>query len=185
MGRFKESLTRPISQQRHPVLLNAIYLWASYISRPGPLSQHESLYLAKTLEALTDALQGSNRMLDAIQASSLLATYFLSNGRIVEGSYHVSAAASLAMQCGLHRRTSYERDGSFEPLDPFKLSPPKDLVEEGERISTFWQVYNLDRCWSVVLRKPPTIPDGGDLLTAIKLPWPQSVEEYEAVSTCF
>jgi hypothetical protein len=106
--------------------------------------------------------------------------YFLANGRMLEGSYHSSAAASLAIQCELHRGVSRDANASFEPTDALKLLPPKDIIEEGERILAFWQVYNLDRCWSVVLRKPSTIADGGDALSAINLPWPQNMEDYES-----
>ncbi|KAG1725281.1 uncharacterized protein EDB91DRAFT_96957 [Suillus paluster] len=181
MGRLRESFTRPLMEQHHPVLTNAIFLWACYISRPGPLSQHESHYLNRTLDSLSDALQYQNRLLDVIQASCLLSVYFLSNGRALEGSYHANAAASLAIQCGLHgammNHSSFETTAS---ISPFKLDPPKDAIEQGERILTFWQVFILDRCWSVVLQKPVTIPHGSDGYASIMIPWPQDMEEYAA-----
>lgn len=182
MGRLRESFTRPVMEQHHPVLTNAIFLWACYISRPGPLSSHESHYLSRTLDSLTDALQYHNRLLDVIQASCLLSVYFLSNGRALEGSYHANAAASLTIQCGLHgamtNRSSFETTAS---ILPFKLDPPKDAIEQGERILTFWQVFILDRCWSVVLHKPVIIPDGSDGYPSIIMPWPQNMEEYATV----
>ncbi|KAG1806069.1 uncharacterized protein BJ212DRAFT_1485989 [Suillus subaureus] len=182
MGRLRESFTRPVMEQHHPVLTNAIFLWACFISRPGPLSTHESHYLSRALDSLSDALQYQNRLLDVIQASCLLSVYFLSNGRALEGSYHANAAASLAIQCGLHgaiinRSSSFETTAS---ISPFKLDPPKDAIEQGERILTFWQVFALDRCWSVVLHKPVTIPHGSDGYPSIILPWPQDMEEYVA-----
>jgi len=138
--------------------------------------------LSRTLDSLTDALQYRNRLLDVIQASCLLSVYFLSNGRALEGSYHANAAASLAIQCGLHgamtNRSSFESTAS---ILPFKLDPPKDAIEQGERILTFWQVFNLDRCWSVVLHKPVVIPDGSDGYPFIIMPWPQDMEEYATV----
>jgi hypothetical protein len=108
--------------------------------------------------------------------------YFLSNGRALEGSYHANAAASLAIQCGLHgaiinRSSSFETTAS---ISPFKLDPPKDAIEQGERILTFWQVFVLDRCWSVALHKPVTIPHGSDGYASIIMPWPQDMEEYVA-----
>ncbi|KAH7912432.1 hypothetical protein BJ138DRAFT_1004480 [Hygrophoropsis aurantiaca] len=181
MGRLRESFTRPVMEQRHPVLTNAIFLWACYISRPGPLSQHESHYLNRALEALTDALQYHNRVLDVIQASCLLSVYFLSNGRALEGSYHANAAASLAVQCGLHgalfTRPTFETTSA---IPSFRLEPAKDVIEQGERILTFWQVFVLDRCWSVVLQKPVTIPESPDGYASILMPWPQEMEEYES-----
>lgn len=67
-------------------------------------------------------------------------------------------------------------------MTPLKLAPAKDAVEQGERILTFWQVFALDRCWSVVLQKPVTVPDGPEGSLSIVMPWPQSMEEYESVS---
>ncbi|KIJ18475.1 hypothetical protein PAXINDRAFT_167077 [Paxillus involutus ATCC 200175] len=181
MGRLRESFSRPLMEQHHPCLTNAIFLWACYISRPGPLSEHESHYLSRSLEALSDALQYNNRVLDVIQASCLLSVYFLSNGRVLEGSYHATAAASLAIQCGLHgvmmNRPVFETTGV---MSSFKLEPPKDAIEQGERILTFWQVFTLDRCWSTVLQRPMTIPDSPEGYLSIVLPWPQDMEEYES-----
>ncbi|KAG8214184.1 hypothetical protein J3R82DRAFT_10973 [Butyriboletus roseoflavus] len=181
MGRLRDSLTRPATEQHHPCLTNAIFLWACYISRPGPLSEHESHYLNRSLEGLSEALQYNNRVLDVIQASCLLSVYFLSNGRALEGSYHAAAAASLTLQCGLHgaimNRSVFESTGVMAPL---KLDPAKDAVEQGERILTFWQVFVLDRCWSAVLQKPATMPDGPEGCLSIVMPWPQGMEEYES-----
>ena len=183
MGRLRDSFTRPLAEQHHPCLTNAIFLWACHVSRPGPLSEHESHYLNRALEALSDALQYNNRVLDVIQASCLLSLYFLSNGRPFEGGYHAAAAASLTLQCGLHG--AIMNHAAFEStavMGPLKLEPAKDAVEQGERILTFWQVFVLDRCWSVVLQKPVTIPDGPDGSLSIVMPWPQSMEEYESVN---
>lgn len=183
MGRLRDSFTRPAAEQHHPCLTNAVFLWACYISRPGPLSEHESHYLSCSLEALSDALQYNHRVLDVIQASCLLSLYFLSNGRALEGSYHAAAAASLTMQSGLHGAImNHSPFESTSVMGPMKLEPAKDAVEQGERILTFWQAFVLDRCWSVVLQKPVTIPDGPDGCLSIVMPWPQSMQEYESVS---
>ncbi|KAF8143328.1 hypothetical protein K438DRAFT_1911086 [Mycena galopus ATCC 62051] len=179
MGQLRESLGRPLAEQRHPVLMNAIFLWACFISRPEPLAQHEEHYLNQALDSLRDALREGDKMIDIVQASCLLSTYFLANGRILEGSYHASAAAALAVQCGLHENISPEpmtwmADPSDE-LKPFKMD-----LQHGERILAFWQVYNLDRCWSVVLHKPTIIPDGPHAWNSINCPWPMDISEYQA-----
>jgi len=157
--------------------MNAIYLWACFISRPEPLSQHEEHYLQHALESLPDALRSNDKTIDVIQASCLLSLYFLANGRLLEGSYHASAAASLAVQTGLGGRSSLDSRGwSTEGID---LKPTMSDVRDGERILAFWQVYNLDRCWSVVLRKPCIIPDKPDSRQSIFCPWPQDIKDYE------
>jgi len=180
MGRLRDSLSLPLPKQRHPVLMNAIFLWACYMSRPGPLCQHETHYLTRALEGLNDALKHAVKVVDIVQASCLLSMYFLCNGRNLEGSYHASAAASLAVQYGLHGGITNKATAWASEFNTFKLEPPKDAVEEGERILTFWQVYNLDRCWSVVLQKPASIVDSRNAFNSINAPWPQPLEEYEA-----
>ncbi|EGO00414.1 hypothetical protein SERLA73DRAFT_73137 [Serpula lacrymans var. lacrymans S7.3] len=181
VGRLRESFSRTSREQRHPVLANAIFLWACYISRPGPLSQHEAHYLDRALEALNNAIRSPNNLLDVIQASCLISMYFLSNGRALEGSYHANAAATLAVQCGLHGGiVGGSAFGASGANASFKLDPPKDAIEQGERLLTFWQVFNLDRCWSVVLHKPVAIQDGPDPYTSILVPWPQDMKEYES-----
>lgn len=163
--------------------MNAIFLWACFLSRPGTLSQYEPLYLSRATTALGDPTQFSSKAIDLIQASCLLSQYFLSNGRLLEGSYHSSAAATLAVQCRLHQVGPGMQSLSFDSWDTsFDLPPPKDNVERGERISTFWQVYNLDRCASVMLRRPATLPDSDHPWASITTPWPQRIEDYENVS---
>ncbi|KAF9258851.1 hypothetical protein L218DRAFT_709006 [Marasmius fiardii PR-910] len=180
MGHLQESLQLPLSEQRHPALMNAIYLWACFISRPKPLCQHEDTFLAQALDAVRDGLRTGDKVLDVIQASCLLSMYFLVNGRLLEGSYHASAATSLAVQCGLQAGISnkgcYSPSSSRENL----VETPKNGYREGERILAFWQVYNLDKCWSVALRKPSVLIDGLDPWTSINCPWPEDIIEYES-----
>ncbi|KAH8107677.1 hypothetical protein BXZ70DRAFT_1003124 [Cristinia sonorae] len=178
VGRLRDSLTMPLPEQRHPVLMNAIYLWACYLSRPGSLCEHEGLYLSRALTAVNDVVSNPGKVVDFIQASCLLSVYFLSNGRLLEGSYHASAAASLALQWGLHQLGQENFVGS-DRESTFLLEPAKDSIEQGERILAFWQVFNLDRCWSVALKRPATIPDSKHPWTAITTPWPQRMEAYE------
>ncbi|KAF8627219.1 hypothetical protein AX15_004481 [Amanita polypyramis BW_CC] len=177
-GRLRESLTCPLVVQRHPMLMNSIYLWACFVSRPEPLCQYEEHYLELALKEVPDALRGAENIIDVIQASCLLSLYFLANGRFMEGGYHASAAASLAIQNGLCDKETHLAHvyGYDEAGESFELKPPRSDIKTGERILTFWQVYNLDRCWSVVLRKPAVIPDN---VYSITCPWPQSISEYE------
>ncbi len=128
-------------------------------------------------------MQLSSRVVDLIQACCLLSLYYLSNGRFLEGSYYSAAASTLAVQCRLHQIGCGPPTMNLDIWDAtFDLPPPKDNIERGERITTFWQVYNLDRCWSVVLRRPATLPDSDHPLASITTPWPQRIEDYENVS---
>lgn len=218
----------------HPVLSNAIYLWASFLSRPGPLSLNEQMFLSRTQSALVDALnvsqhqpQSSPRILqqdisraatlsppsfahttqgstiasapvvvDTIQAAVLLSRYFFAIARLHEASYYSNAAASLAIQSGLHQINSslaiavsqqQQQLPAFAGLSAMyssalRLPPPQDGIELGERINLFWQVFVLDRLLSVALQRSPTIVDDDSVETKIDTPWPEDVEEYEHVS---
>lgn len=185
VGRLRESIHLPLSEQRHPFLMSTIYLWACFLSRPGALSEHESLYLSRALNAVGDAMTNRSRVVDFVQGSCLLSLYFLSNGRMLEGSYHASAAASMALQWGLHQLGDVPQPTQMDRDPEFRLDPAKDAIERGERVLAFWQVFNLDRCWSVVLQRPPTIPDSKHPWTSLITPWPQCMEEYETVSRAF
>ncbi|KAF6761179.1 hypothetical protein DFP72DRAFT_1062206 [Ephemerocybe angulata] len=149
---LRQSVALPITEQRHSTFLNAIYLWACFISRPEALSQNESHYLRLSLEAMPDALH-KGKYIDAIRASCLVSLYFLSTGRFPEGAYHASAAAALADQLGLGKQA--------ENLEMLDIKSFKTDAYEADRLLAFWQVYNLDRCWSVVLEKEPVIVDSG------------------------
>ncbi|KAJ4490932.1 hypothetical protein J3R30DRAFT_3278101 [Lentinula aciculospora] len=181
MGHLRESLNLPPDEQRHPALMNSVYLWACFVSRPKPLSQHEEGFLSQALDGVRDGLRQGDKLLDIIQASCLLSLYFLANGRLVEGSFHASAVAALAVQCGL--QTSVPGEGTYNPSssrERLNLDYIRPNCKEGERILAFWQVYNLDRCWSVALRKPCVALDSEDPWTSIDCPWPQDITEYES-----
>ncbi len=166
--------------------MNAIFLWSCFLSRPGSLSQHEQHYLSRTQDSIPDALAQPSRILDVIQASCLLAKYLYACGRLVEASYHASAAATLAVHVGLHRVASLQ-----PPVLPWaavitgstslQLDPPMDVIEIGERISVFWQAFVLDRCLAAALQRPSCIVDDDSFMSKIDTPWPEEIEEYATV----
>ncbi|TDL21708.1 hypothetical protein BD410DRAFT_287744 [Rickenella mellea] len=184
---LRSNISLPLADQRHPVLMNAIFLWACFFSRPGPFSQHEAHYLAKTQEALVDALQQPKRIIDTIQACAMLAKYYFANGRNLEASFHASSAATMAIHAGLHRTASTQA-GLLPWTDVTKgsallpLDPPKDAAEQGERIAVFWQVFIIDRTLSVALQRPTCIPEDCGFYTRIDTPWPEDIEEYDNMS---
>lgn len=193
--------------QRHPVLQNAMLLWASLLMRGSPLDAYERTFLSLTQSSLADALSVSQHApvqaesglqivspavaaVDALQASVILSRYFFACARLTEASYHASAAADLAVQWGLHQLSgadlnSFGLVGSFDgdnSTSALHLAPPSDSIELGERICVFWQVYVLDRLLSVALRRPPCIVDDDCIETRVDSPWPEDAEEYGNVS---
>lgn len=178
MERLRNSLRRPMEEQRHPVLMNAIFLWACYFSRTPTLSQHESMYLSRATEGFHDWLRAPTKVVDVIQGCCLLSQYFMVHGRVMEGGHYASTAVALALQWGLHKQGSERRDAGMSLEGTFTLPPPQDSIERGERILAFWQVFCLDRCWSAALHRPSLISDGPGGLSSIIVPWPQDIMEY-------
>jgi hypothetical protein len=122
--------------------------------------------------------------LHALQAEILLAYYFFRNGRFLEGKYHSSAAASLAISGGLDKIRSAQESPptvNFVGTRSCALPPTRDTVDEGERINGFWVTLILDKCWSVALGSPSNFTNDEALGTRIDTPWPLDNSAYEQV----
>ncbi|KAE9382660.1 hypothetical protein BT96DRAFT_790905, partial [Gymnopus androsaceus JB14] len=99
-----------------------------------------------------------------------LANYFYFAGRILEGKYHTTAAASLVLSSGIHKiRTSSPDASGYLNLNP--LAEPRDAIEEGERINAFWTVLTLDAFWNTVHGVPSSIPYTTPM-ARVDTPWP-------------
>lgn len=73
-------------------------------------------------------------------------------------------------------RSGYSGNGRINPI----LDPPRSSRELGERILTFWRVFNMDRFWSVVCGLQPALTED-EIMTV----WPRSMEDYELVRFFF
>ena len=63
------------------------------------------------------------------------------------------------------------------------LGPPRDSVEEGERIGAFWMVFSVQRCLTVALgTSSASFGALEDPDIQIDTPWPLEIEEYDRVS---
>lgn len=169
------------SPEPHPALMNAIYLLACHFTRSPFYLELESTFLTRTLHEITVALDGSDRLVDIVQASCLLAVYLFANSRILEGYCHSFSAARLAVGLGLHQLQhpkNYVHQGlAPSGTSPIPMPPPKDSAELRERISAFWQVFMVDRCWSVANGLPVALPDGEHHQGRIKTPWPEPPDD--------
>jgi len=97
-------------------------------------------------------------VLHTIQAEVLLATYFFSLGRFLEGKYHVANAVGIVVGSGLHLGVGLD-DG--------------DVIQRAERINAAWAVLNLDRAWAIALDSEPNFPRG----SRVNLPWPVDLDD--------
>ncbi|KAI3603740.1 hypothetical protein WG66_006727 [Moniliophthora roreri] len=153
-------------------LMNTVYYVASSFNKPlNPPSQ----VLLEAVGILST--NHPNKILHAIQAEVLLATWFLHSNRILQGKYHLGTAVSLTVGAGLHRIRS--RRASQTVSHRMSLPPAVDSVEEGERIIGFWKVFALSNIWDTI--SGPTsscIVFNGDG-KGIDTPWAWEMHEYE------
>ncbi|KZP05271.1 hypothetical protein FIBSPDRAFT_1054185 [Athelia psychrophila] len=164
-----------------PALTNAVNLVGYYFLSSPYFAEAEASMLTETIGAIATGIQHSDRLVDVVSASCLLAFYYYVNGQAVEGYQHCFAAVSLAITLGLHQLCTDPRKAD---IDTFPLKPhAQDAAELRDRISTFWQVYNLDRAWSVANQLPIALPDVRSL--EIRTPWPKRAQPFHEISRLF
>lgn len=190
--RLRTSLYNPGSAP-HPSLLNVLYLLGCHFSQSPSLAALETSFLERSLRGISNALANAHppvtaHLVNVVQASALLAVYFFAKGRLLEGYYHSSSASRLAISLGLHQirtptfsastASSQASTWNGSPPSSVPLPPPRDSIELGERIHAFWQVFIVDRCWSVATGLPSTLPDDDHPQLNITTVWPRPIEEY-------
>ena len=127
-----------------------------------------------------------NCILHTLQAEVLLAYYLFRTGRFVEAKSHTAAAVALAIGSGFHRiRSSSLFAASAIGLSsdtPISLHPPKDSIEEGERINGFWTVFMLHKYITVALESPSSVCGALEAPgTQLDTPWPLDISSYVEV----
>ncbi|KAJ7771493.1 hypothetical protein B0H16DRAFT_1305750 [Mycena metata] len=185
--RFSLSNTTPqFGMEPHPALMNAIYLLACHFARSPYCSEIESVFFTRALHEITVALDNSDRLVDVVQASCLLSVYLYINCRPLEGYCHSFSAARLAVGLGLHQIRALapvsaddSQLGYSEDITPIPIPPARDRAEVVDRIAAFWQVFMVDRCWSVASGLPVALPDGDCPQVRIKTPWPTPGLEHD------
>ncbi|CAK5279243.1 unnamed protein product [Mycena citricolor] len=173
------SSTQP-GREPHPALMNAIYLLACHFARSPYCTEIEPVFFNRTLHEITIALDASDRLVDVVQASCLLATYLYINCRALEGYCHSFSAARLAVGVSMHQiRGLGGPTIDAAPLyntgtTPIPIPAARDQAELEDRAAAFWQVFMVDRCWSVASGLPVALPDGDSPQLQINTPWPGS-----------
>ncbi|KAJ7684461.1 hypothetical protein DFH06DRAFT_969742 [Mycena polygramma] len=180
--RFSSSLsnTHQIGSEPHPALMNAIYLLACHFAHSPYWTELEPVLFTRALREITVALDNSDRLVDAVQVLCLISVYLYVNGRALEGYTHSFSAARLAVGIGLHQIQPFPPAGEdlqlgyrcSEDITAIPIPAARDRSEVAERIAAFWQVFMVDRCWSVASELPVALPDGDCPQVRIKTPWP-------------
>ncbi|EJF64875.1 hypothetical protein DICSQDRAFT_167027 [Dichomitus squalens LYAD-421 SS1] len=192
--RFMQAVHLPPGDSRRaqlsPALLNAVFLWGAHLSTSNAVRSYESVFLTRATAALSAALRDSHyTVMHLIQAEVLVANYFFSMSRFLEGRYHCSAAVALALSCRLTKIRSsadhppphgYAAGRQVERRQDQHLPPPRDPIEEGERIRGFWYVYALDKSWAVALGSPPHFNGAAQSGLHVDTPWPLEMAQFEA-----
>ncbi|KAJ7458938.1 hypothetical protein FB451DRAFT_576758, partial [Mycena latifolia] len=160
-----------------PSLLSAVYLWGSALSHITPHSPYTpDAFLLCVLQNLRQDLTGigshSQLVLEIIQAEVLLSFYYLHTALPVQGRYHASVAASLALSANLHLIRSPHQNTPYPPfaLGSPLLPRPQTAIDEAVRINAFWAVVLINNYWVGAEGSPSAIPYG----IPIDTPWPGS-----------
>lgn len=145
----------------HPALIDAVLLVGIYFSRAPSLDRYEAIYLAQARQKLSDSYNHTDRLHDFVRASNLITFYYLCKGkhrplppfsrwapnmsmflgRYPEAYEQVVSSLHMAVTCGMHQISS----SVWRPISPSAssntfLPPPRNGIDIGERIHTFWQV---------------------------------------------
>ena len=174
----------PRRAQLSPALLNAVYLWGAHLSTSQNIRAYEATFLSRATSALSSALRDSHyTVMNLIQAELLVANYFFTMSPFLEGRYHCSAAVALVLSCRLAKIRSSADQGHGHAVQGREntLPPPRDAIEEGERIRGFWYVYALDKTWAVALGSPSHFNGVAHTGSHVDTPWPLEMTQYEAV----
>lgn len=149
------------------------------------LSALQSAFLS---QALYDASTGISRdpihlarsIVHCVQAEVFLSQYFFVNGRTLEGKYRISNATSMVLGAGFHKIRSSDAYAFQGRAGTHSVLPPRDPVEEGERINALWQVVIMNACWTAADGSPSNIaydvPE-----SRIDAPWPLDSGSYSQV----
>ncbi|KAL1949573.1 hypothetical protein VTO73DRAFT_8454 [Trametes versicolor] len=184
--RFLQAIQQPNVDNRRvqlsPALLNAVYLWGAHLSTSNALRAYEPIFQTRVTNALSSALRESQySVINLIQAEVLVANYFFTMSRFLEGRYHCSAAVALALSCRLQKMRSSADHGIGRmgtQVREYNLPPPRDAIEEGERMRGFWYVYAMDKSWAVAMGSPSHF--NGAAQSGLDTPWPLEMAQYEA-----
>ncbi|KDQ21870.1 hypothetical protein BOTBODRAFT_26277 [Botryobasidium botryosum FD-172 SS1] len=140
---FYESLYSPnLETGLHPALRNAIFLIACHHNFDPVLSRLEPVFLRRVMYYLHQSLGQADRLLDYIEAYTLLAISFLYKGSYLRGTRNAAGAIIFAGACGLHAL----RPPSWQPHDTASLlPPPASRTEIQRRVRVWWMIFTLNR----------------------------------------
>ncbi|KAJ7647956.1 hypothetical protein FB45DRAFT_860984 [Roridomyces roridus] len=169
--RLMHSMRLPDRSKPSAALLYAMQLWGAHLSSD---IRREDYFKRKALQSAATELHISSLFLHTLQAKVLLGYFFFRTGALLAARAHTAAAFALAIGVGLHRIRSSPDSQTHTWVDPgtgkgVSLPPPRDAVEEGERINAFWAVFvlqkNLGMALDAAVFVRPFFTSGGNELS--------------------
>ena len=130
--------------------MSAICLLGSFFSHIPLPNELQTQLLERALRNLTQSLHNQDHLMDVVQASCLIAQYFFFNNRLMEGNRHLLAAKRMAFDLGLY---------SLSEPDISDYAYDSVLQDTSEKSAVFWQVFMVDKLWSVTNHCDATLPD--------------------------
>ncbi|KAF9812550.1 hypothetical protein IEO21_06140 [Rhodonia placenta] len=155
-----------------PVLADCVCLWGARCSTDVSLQSHESILLSRAVQSISSAIveEPRHNLIDLIQAEVLLAVYFYSSNRFLEGRYHCNAAITLTL---CHRLNDIS---AAQPQLGRDLLLPNDVFTSEEWNDAFWVVFTLDKVWGAVAGLESHF--NGAQPSQVGIPWPLEITNY-------
>ncbi|KAF9074952.1 hypothetical protein BDP27DRAFT_1287123, partial [Rhodocollybia butyracea] len=156
-------------------LLATVYFLGCLFSDNPTWKSRSQDFLAQALVYTAQGLSSTHpsKVLHTVQAEVLLANYFFSVGKLLEGRYHISISMSLCIGSGLNKIRPTE---SFSLYDNSGMSwKAGSPIEIGERIIAWWVTLSLDQSWAAAC-EINSYNDG--IIAETETPWPLRIESY-------
>ncbi|KAJ7260488.1 hypothetical protein B0H12DRAFT_1069720 [Mycena haematopus] len=175
-SQFRHSAVLPLPfghrDRPSPALLSAVYLWGTVLSSVTPEPYTADAFLACALQNIPQDLVGiaehPELVVHTIQAEVLLSLYYLHIACPVQGRYHASVAASIALGANLHSIRSQRYHSAYPPFTlETSLPPPRTPAEESIRIDAFWAAVVVNNLWTGV-EGSPSLSVAGQLTPALQ-----------------
>lgn len=113
-------------------------------------------YFCRAKSLLANPLENISRQ--SLRLLSMLAFYLLADVRKDTGYLYIGVAVNMAVALNLHRASTEVIDRSSSDLGDVAAAAQK-AIENEERKREFWNVYILDRMYSVVTGRPVLLSD--------------------------
>ncbi|KAF7374369.1 Zn(2)-C6 fungal-type domain-containing protein [Mycena sanguinolenta] len=178
---------RLVIRRGHRLLYYVLHIYGAFISparnlwyptRPSSSGVHSNIFplnYRKVPILSTEFTQ--------FRRTSSLQTIFLRNKQFLEAEFHTNGSVTLALGYHLHKIRSSRPSSppligatAFAEVFP---DPPRDDIEEGERIRGFWTVVCNQNNMIMTLRTANNMGILDSPNMSIDTPWPLDIEEYE------